>query len=236
MENTTTYNKRIIALLIVLLVISGMIGSIIGSKLYNSRIQVSNLTAENEKLQIPKVDPHEITEEKLQAVMVKMQPKLDPLIAKEIADVVIRRCKVVNMDPSLIIGLIYVESGFNPFAQSEKQAMGLMQIRYSVWKKEPELKGNGVHAEGALFWIDRNITSGTDILKKYYQEAGCDMRAALYRYNTGSTAFSKNSWNIEYVNKVIFYTYWIKTLLAEENRCITETIEIKEAPIKDKEI
>jgi len=50
-------------------------------------------------------------------------------------------------------------------------AVGLMQVRYSVWKESLELSSNGVESKEALFWIDNNIKSGVDILVKYYKES-----------------------------------------------------------------
>ena len=114
-----------------------------------------------------------------------------------------------------------MESEFSPFAQSSKGAIGLMQIRYSVWKEEPELLNNKVHNKNALFWVDRNIKSGTDIFRKYYDEAKCDLRRTLYRYNSGSPKLPMGTgkWDIRYVNKVIYHAYKVRTYLAEDNKC-----------------
>jgi len=162
---------------------------------------------------------------KLTAAILELQPKLDEILAKRIAKTIIVECGFSHLDPALVTGLIKVESGFNPFAESNQGALGLMQVRYSTWKEEPELIDNGVPAKGALFWIDRNIKSGTDILQKYYVEADCDMVRALYRYNTGKTKLPKdtNRWDIRYVNKVLYHAYQVKTILTEDNKCDPES-------------
>ena len=157
---------------------------------------------------------------KLTAAILELQPKLDKILAKRIAKTIITECDFSHLDPALITGLIKVESNFNPFAESNQGALGLMQVRYSAWKEEPELLDNGISAKGALFWIDRNIKSGTNILQKYYMEADRDMVRALYRYNTGKTQLPKdtNRWDIHYVNKVLYHAYQVKTMLTEDNK------------------
>jgi len=169
-----------------------------------------------------------VTIEKLQKSILHLQPKLDPIIATEISEVVIRECTNRNLDPALLIGLMYVESNFNPFAESGKGAIGLTQVRYHTWKEEPELIDSGVSSKGALFWIDRNVTAGIQILQKYYTEADCDIAKALYRYNTGRTTLAKEYWEIEYINKVIYNSYLVKAYLLEDNKCSSEIITEEE--------
>ena len=174
----------------------------------------------------------ELTKGRLTDTILKLQPKLDKIMASRISESILLECKTKCLDPALVVGLIKVESEFNPFAESAKGATGLMQIRYSVWKEEPELTDNGVNQKAALFWIDRNVKAGTGILKKYYEEANCDMIEALYRYNSGIVKIPKDvsRWDMRYVNKVIYYTYMVKTHLTDDNKCEAEAgiKEIKE--------
>ena len=174
----------------------------------------------------------ELTKGRLTEAIFKLQPKLDKIMANRISESVISECKTKCLDPALVVGIIKVESEFNPFTEGTKEDTGLMQIRYSIWKEEPELINNGVNQKAALFWIDRNIKAGTSILKKYYEEADCDMIRALYRYNSGSTELPKGTsrWELRYVNKVMYYTYMVKMYLTNDNECAAEasTKEIKE--------
>lgn len=187
------------------------------------KLEIERVTIEQRNLSQQK--SRVITKERLKSAMSKLQPKLDPDLSDKIASSVLAECKAKCLDPALVVGIINVESEFNPFAESKKGATGLMQIRYVVWEEEPELINNGVNQKAALFWIDRNIKAGTAILKKYYEEADCDMVKALYRYNSGSSKLPKGTsrWDLRYVNKVIYYTYVVKMHLTDDNRCEPET-------------
>jgi len=106
-------------------------------------------------------------------------------------------------------------------------AVGLMQVRYPVWKETSILRGNGVSAKHKLFWPDLNIKCGTEILAKYYDQAGHNIAKTLYRYNTGSKELPKDKSvsEISYVNKIMLTMYNVldsvregKTKLIEEFR------------------
>jgi len=150
--------------------------------------------------------------------IVKLQPKLDRRTADRISSEVVIECESKGLDPILVTALIWVESGFNPMAHSDKGAVGLMQVRYSTWKETPVLRDNGVSAKHKLYWIGLNIECGTTILAKYYEEADYDIAEALYRYNTGSKTIptSVNRYEILYVNRVIRTTYFISECIRKE--------------------
>ena len=161
---------------------------------------------------------------KLCKIIRKFQPKLDEILADRIARSILIECDNIGVDPALVTGLIKVESGFDIFAESKAESIGLMQVRYSVWKNEPELINSGVHGKDYLFSIEHNIRAGVSILHKYYKEAKCNIIKALYRYNTGKSKIPKNVsiWKINYVNKILYYTYQVKSFLSEDNKCDQE--------------
>jgi len=154
----------------------------------------------------------------LQLAILKLQPKQTPLVAIIIATRTWNECKKKIIDPELMIGLMFVESSLKPLQESSKGAIGLMQVRYSIWKEEPELKDNGVTARDHLFWIDENIKAGTDIFKKYYEESGRDIGMTLYRYNTGSKKLPEktNVTDIKYVNNILYHAYRVRQIIIEE--------------------
>lgn len=154
-------------------------------------------------------------EEGLVEILLDFQPKLDRIVAEKIVHYILEESRQKNIDPILITALIWVESRFDPFAKSNKDAIGLMQIRYKVWKKTPILLENGARKEGSLYWIDINIKSGTSIFNEYYEHAKYDVIKALYRYNTGSTKLPKGKryHEIPYANKVLINAYKIRNIL-----------------------
>jgi len=139
-----------------------------------------------------------------------LQPKHSPETSKLIATAIVNECKAKGLDPDLIAAQAYVESEFNIFATSPKDAVGLLQVRYPTWKLEPELKSNGVDARHKLYWVELNIKCGTDIFKRYYEESGRKIAPTLYRYLTGDPKLTKKPWEIEYISKILYYTYKIK--------------------------
>lgn len=163
---------------------------------------------------------HEAFRVKLIDIVGTMQPKLDKTIATKIVKHIIEESEAHGLDPVLIAALMWVESRFDPFARSKKaNAIGLMQVRYSVWKKTPVMLKNGARKEGSLFWIDINIKVGTGIFKEYYDKSNHDIAKTLWRYNSGQTKFpkGKRSYDVTYVNKVLTKAYEIKERLKESN-------------------
>ena len=147
--------------------------------------------------------------------IINTRPEIDCTVAEKIANTILIEADKKDLDPMLIAGLIKVESNFDPFAKSSKGAIGLMQIRYSVWKETPILVKNGAEKIGGLYWIDINVSSGTDILKKYIDEAKGDVVRGLWRYNSGQTKLppEKKEYEVDYVNKVLLATYQIRELV-----------------------
>jgi hypothetical protein len=148
---------------------------------------------------------------KLVYIISGFQPKLDMLTIERITGLIISESKINNLDPILVTALIWVESRFDPLAKSKKEAIGLMQVRYTVWKKTPILDGVGVDDKHKLYWVDMNIKCGTRILAKYYKESNYNIMKALYRYNTGSKSIPDKTpiFEIKYVNKIILTAYRI---------------------------
>ena len=89
---------------------------------------------------------------KLALTIRQLQPKLDPKLVEKITDYVITEAEMGNFDPILITALIYEESAFDPMARSKKGAIGLMQVRYKVWKGSTLFKENGVASRNKLYW------------------------------------------------------------------------------------
>lgn len=89
----------------------------------------------------------------------------------------------MKLDPLLILAVMAIESGLNPFAESSMGAQGLMQVMSKVHHDKFEEMG-GVQA--ALNPV-ANIRVGAQILKDYVTRGG-SVEAGLKRY-VGAAAF-----------------------------------------------
>jgi hypothetical protein len=74
----------------------------------------------------------------------------------------------VKMDPTLILAVMAVESGFNPFAQSPVGAQGLMQVMTKVHSDKYENFGGKL----AAFDPVSNLRVGVKVLQECIQRAG----------------------------------------------------------------
>lgn len=90
-------------------------------------------------------------------------------------------------DPRLIRAIIKVESAGNHRAVSNRGAIGLMQVRWSVWKKELSREFGMGRKE--LFIPHRNIEAGRYILAAHYKQSKGDLRKTLSAYSGGATHY-----------------------------------------------
>jgi len=85
--------------------------------------------------------------------------------------------KRAGLEPSLLLGLIQVESGFRKYAISIAGARGYTQVM-PFWSR---LIGDG--EPGRLFHMQTNLRFGCVILRHYLDRERGDMYMALGRYN-----------------------------------------------------
>ncbi len=76
---------------------------------------------------------------------------------------------------SVIMGIMRVESGFNPDAVSGKNARGLMQVHWPTWNRY-------FSSQEEAHDPNRNLSVGAHILRQYMTRSNNDLRSALYRY------------------------------------------------------
>jgi soluble lytic murein transglycosylase-like protein len=101
-----------------------------------------------------------------------------------------REGRRVGLDPLLIVAVIAVESRFNPIAESDAGAQGLMQVIPGYHKEQMEAAG----VDSALDPHD-NIRLGAQILKEYIRRGGTEV-AGLQIYN-GATADASNAYAVK---------------------------------------
>jgi len=82
-----------------------------------------------------------------------------------------------NLDPTLILAVMAVESGFNPFAQSTVGAQGLMQVMTGIHSDKYENFGGKL----AAFDPVTNLRVGVKVLQECIQRAG-SVQAGLKFY------------------------------------------------------
>lgn len=74
----------------------------------------------------------------------------------------------VEMDPTLVLAVMAIESGFNPFAQSHVGAQGLMQVMTRIHHDKYEIFGG----QNAAFDPVTNLRVGVQVLKDCIRKAG----------------------------------------------------------------
>ncbi len=102
---------------------------------------------------------------------------LDPMVRRELLQTVWYEAKRARLDPTMVLGLIEVESGFRQHAISSAGARGLMQVM-PFWAR---LIGHG--DASVLFHRQANIRFGCVILRHYMDIERDNVFMALGRYN-----------------------------------------------------
>jgi len=107
-------------------------------------------------------------------------PRVPTIVVDSIAENIVELSKKYNISPELIVGIIKVESSFNPMAVGPKtdhgHARGLMQIM-PEWVKKLKLKNQYNFHE-----INIGIESGIKVFLIHLKEAKGDISTGLYYY------------------------------------------------------
>ena len=100
-----------------------------------------------------------------------------PHLRREFLQTVWYESQRAGLEPSLVLGLIQVESGFRKFAISSAGARGFMQVM-PFW---PRLLGQG--DASVLFQWQANVRFACVVLRHYIRLEDGDLAMALGRYN-----------------------------------------------------
>ena len=98
------------------------------------------------------------------------------------AEYIDKACERYGVDPSLVHAVVRVESGFNPFALSNKGAMGLMQLMPRT-ATDLNVKNS--------FSPQENIEGGVKYLRTLLDRYEGNVTLALAAYNAGETSVKK---------------------------------------------
>jgi len=114
------------------------------------------------------IDPN-IEETKLTKLIQYKQPRIDPIISREIASAIIKYSNEFELPPAFIVSIIDKESSFRPISISSKNCKGLMQIHKKF--HEEKLDKFGIKGD-EIFYIKNNIRVGCAIIREYYDQTG----------------------------------------------------------------
>ena len=99
-----------------------------------------------------------------------------------------------GVDPRLVASIVIVESGANPYAVSEADAIGLMQIHLGTWGEKADKENVN------LFRVEDNVEFGVRILREYIRASNTWEGVARYRGKTDAPESQQAA--LEYVQKV----------------------------------
>ncbi|MFL0796887.1 MAG: transglycosylase SLT domain-containing protein [Cellvibrionaceae bacterium] len=113
--------------------------------------------------------------------LMSMSDRLKPFVKKaeqrlQLLKAIHREAKRADLEPSLVLAVIQIESHFDRFAISRVGAQGMMQIM-PFWKNEIGRPSDN------LMDTDTNLRYGCTILKHYLKREKGNWRKALARYN-----------------------------------------------------
>lgn len=120
----------------------------------------------------------------VEQVLSERAPSLEEQDRQRVADAIFSAQNEHGFEPSMLLALMAVESGFNPLARSHKGALGLMQvIPPSGRLMAREL---GIEWQGAQTLYDpvQNVRIGIAYLARM-QETFRDLELSLAAYNVG---------------------------------------------------
>jgi len=125
----------------------------------------------------------------------------------------------VNLEPTLILAIIAIESSFNPFAQSPVGAQGLMQVLTRVHDDKYEAFGGNLAAFDPL----TNLRVGVQVLKDCIAKAG-SLEGGL-RYYVGAANLNDDG---GYAFKVLAEQGFMQQLL--KGRSVPATVRLPVPP------
>jgi soluble lytic murein transglycosylase-like protein len=112
-----------------------------------------------------------------------------------VASAIVNSARKYNVDPRLVASIMIVESRANPYAISNGDSVGIMQVHIPTWGQKAEEEGVN------LFRIEDNVDFGVSILKEYIRRFG--MWEGVKRYKGWNPDNPESAQNVdEYLAKV----------------------------------
>ena len=111
-----------------------------------------------------------------------------------VAKAIVDNSRKHGIDPKLVASIVIVESRANPFAISDSNSVGVMQIHIPTWGRTADRENMN------LFKIEDNVALGVRILKGYVAQYGLWNGVMRYKGWIGTPESEQNV--DEYVQKV----------------------------------
>lgn len=141
---------------------------------------------------------------------------VDSKLRTRVAQAIVVSGRKYNVEPRLVASIMIVESRANPFAISEADSIGIMQIHLPTWGSVAEKQGIN------LFKIEDNVDLGVRILKGYIAQNG--LWPGVMRYKGWTAAPGSEESANAYLQKVQRVYGIVPTsgeLLASESATLT---------------
>jgi len=157
----------------------------------NVKINIKSSELSKLKQQIAGIkDKDDLLKRDIQMYIDTTHPKVSSVVGKAIAHNVVDLSRKHKISPELVVGIIKVESAFNPMAVGPKtkygHARGLMQVM-PEWAKK--LKVEGLKGQYDFHEIDIAIESGIQVFKIHLEEGKGDISTGLYYYVNKDRAY-----------------------------------------------
>ncbi len=137
------------------------------------------------------------------ASLVARKYRIAPEATRGLVETAYREGQRIGLDPLLIIAVIAVESRFNPIAESDGGAQGLMQVIPGYHRNHFE----AANVVDSVLDPHANIRLGARVLKEYIRRGGNET-AGLQLYN-GSADDATNA----YAMKVLGEKRWLQQVV-----------------------
>lgn len=128
---------------------------------------------------------------------------ITPARAEYLSEAIIEVSRIYNVPSTLIAAMANAESSFNPRAQSNAGAIGIMQVM-PFWINNKEFRrATGINNVDQLWNLRLSLHAGAYILSHYIKEGG-SIEAGIKAYHGGYRAWtSPKASTIYYYNIVI---------------------------------
>jgi soluble lytic murein transglycosylase-like protein len=127
-------------------------------------VQTANQPVQEAGLELPAVAAAEPAVSSMDLFLKKYG--VDDAHRSRVASAIVNSARKYDVDPRLVASIMIVESRANPFAISNSDAVGIMQVHLPTWGQTADEEGIN------LFRIEDNVDFGVRILKEYIRRFG----------------------------------------------------------------